>query len=518
MSPHGFITKLFQRRGATEAPLEQALPLGVVLTPEIYTRHAIGGSGYADVLLSGPEQPARTDGPGHTRRFASARLDHIIQAQHYIGMLCQISHQTTGHVWNGWVEKVILQLERRKITIDLEPMANMIAVRYDDGTQTRVTAYANHIESIERFGPKMRIYDIDGTAAQALAYRDALIVDPLVVFPRVTKAHQTGQLGAILECRGDFDLLDWTFAAPSDLSTGIGANITPQVPVPVGTPGARSLAARVDNPTALPTRIDAITFKLGKNGTPPPLLAKIRAWDGTNTPTDQTLASITIDAGSIADGGREFTVTFPDGITIAPFGAIWYSLETLTYSEANYYTVGLATAEDDLSTTFLTEAGWAPLIGALATRLSLSQAISAQIGELLDSVPWIRTIDNDVDTSTGFAPILEASDVTVKDRLLALLNGRIAGRRVLLTLQPDRSARLTTQQPYQERDALIEQADGTLFSLGQRIAPQTCPAGAWLVDTELLAYSGRGLQLIDGAHSWIEESEYSLEDGWKVTK
>ncbi len=151
----------------------------------------------------------------------------------YLGSPITISDPHGDPYWWGYLHGIHTQDGARSHRLNLDELANRVAVLYDDPVETmpRMTPWAEDPASQALYGIRERMLVIDSTdEARALALRDAELGKQKT--PQWTAGKpDTTEPAVKLECRGWYDTLGWRYYAcaetePSDTTTQMNAIVS----------------------------------------------------------------------------------------------------------------------------------------------------------------------------------------------------------------------------------------------------------------------------------------------------
>jgi len=137
-----------------------------------------------------------------------------------------IRNQNQTPVWWGYVSSVQIGAGSVQIGVDLDSMANRVAVAYSlvaPGSVTvggrATTAWTQDADSVSEYGTKDLLASVDGaTATTAEAVRDALLT--MHRYPIATPNAQSGK-GGTLYARGWWSTLGWRYYAKATTASTV---------------------------------------------------------------------------------------------------------------------------------------------------------------------------------------------------------------------------------------------------------------------------------------------------------
>jgi hypothetical protein len=180
-------------------------PMDVDYKIKRYSHSVMGGPKLAEISVKGSE-PALWELAEYARRPI------------------KIFSDKGDPVWWGLVSEVRLDIGLWSVGINIDSMANVVGVVYEDDAadgQPKKTAWAEAEDSIAEYGRKETLITSSGSnETHALAARDKYLSEKKYPIPIITP-REKGEDGAILYCRGWFDTLAWRYAPiPNNLAYG----------------------------------------------------------------------------------------------------------------------------------------------------------------------------------------------------------------------------------------------------------------------------------------------------------
>jgi hypothetical protein len=173
------------------------LPAGITLVPERWGGNDLGGMKTATIRAVGT-------------------LEDLGQLLTWVGDRAEIRNDLGTPCWWGVIYEIEADLGGVTVSLSLESVVNRVAVRYssylpDGSTESRLTAWVQDANSIDRYGKRELLYSLpEGYDLAATTVRDRLIATLADPAP-VLRSRSDFAVGATLYCRGVWDLLDFTY-------------------------------------------------------------------------------------------------------------------------------------------------------------------------------------------------------------------------------------------------------------------------------------------------------------------
>jgi hypothetical protein len=190
-------------------------PLKVIYKIGPYSHSVIGGPKKAEIHATGTEL-------------------ELWELAEYARRPVHIFSDKGDATWWGFVAEILLNVGLWSVGINIDSMANYIAVAYEDdanGGLPAKTAWAEAVDSTAEYGRREMLYTSSGSnETHALAARDKYLAEKKYPIP-VINPREKGENSATLYCRGWFDTLAWRYYANAgvnsvDTATQIAAMIT----------------------------------------------------------------------------------------------------------------------------------------------------------------------------------------------------------------------------------------------------------------------------------------------------
>jgi len=182
----------------------------------------------------GPYSHSVFGGPKKAEIYATGTELDLWELAEYARRPVQIFSDKGDAVWWGNVAEIQIGVGKWSVGVNIDSMANYIAVAYEDdadGGQPKKTAWAEDTVSTAEYGRRELLLTSSGSnATHALAARDKYLVEKKYPTPVITP-REKGPNSATLYCRGWIDTLAWRYYSNAgvnlvDTATQISAMTT----------------------------------------------------------------------------------------------------------------------------------------------------------------------------------------------------------------------------------------------------------------------------------------------------
>lgn len=161
------------------------------------------------------------DARGGPRRCVISAAGHFLDLWDMMAHLrapVEIYDHLGETVWWGYIHKVNIQTELTELSVDLDRMANSIAVGYSTrgsgqgaSGSSGTTSYAENADSIATFGKKQKLLGgRDMTGTEANQFRDAALERLKNPVPSVS-IRESNEVRGEIEARGWWSTLEWIY-------------------------------------------------------------------------------------------------------------------------------------------------------------------------------------------------------------------------------------------------------------------------------------------------------------------
>jgi len=281
---------------------------------------------------------------GPDQAFLSARgtIQNLFELASLLRCGVQIADQYNTPVWWGYVDEVIIFLERVQVKVSLENLFNKVKVLYsfispDNKLADQLeTETANNPQSQREFGIKEMVLhraDLDENFAETL--RDTFLSLHAWPTSELSQRSKTGKIHAELHCSGWFKTLAWQAYQNKN---GFYANYGPG-------PGVFGFGDSVNHRYAGQSFTPGVScdlkyayFRIRKEGSPPANLTAQLRKDSGGTPQSVLATSGTVSAAKISSEGYEWVkFTWATSHTLTGGQKYWITLNPGGVNAANYY-------------------------------------------------------------------------------------------------------------------------------------------------------------------------------------
>ena len=494
----------FKRRDNT--PVSAELPIKFSVGP--YSWHAIGGPERAEIQATG----LRED------------LYELLEWARYT---VEITNDVGTKVWWGYISKVEITDGPILAYVDVDQMANRIAVAYTTvaaGEQTTgergTTTWAEDEDSMAEFG-RRELLDSQGGTTQihAEARRDSLLARHRNPTGRV-EYNWKGQdeLAAKLTCVGWWYTLEWlyanvppTLAFAYDTLGGQGAFLGE---------GTRDALGQTFESGPSGWNLQAVELYCRKTGDPGDNL-RVSIW---SNPDDQSpgtpLGSATLAGADLATTTAWMRFTFDEAIALSPNASYFLVLDRTGGTDAvNYYAVRLNEAQSYAGGILREKVGSTWQAGPAADlpfRLYTNDIIetSQQVRSLLRQFgQFFRSVRVDIDSGIATESYRNGDSDAMYEVEELLETGTANNRRMLATVDPGRNVLVDEEPTPGAGDYGLLRSGQFITAQGALVEPSTCPVGFWARMRDVLPGNVDLVQLSGLGQFFVERAEYDPTTG-----
>ena len=499
--------KFFQRGLAIPIPAVSRLDFAV----EKYSRHAAGGCFEATIAAHG----------------SAADLWDLANWARYA---VEITNANGSWVWGGYVRGVEIRVGNIRVTVDVNEMANRVAVAYTlsvAGEETtgrrQTTTWVSDADSQSEFGIKELLESEGGiSAAAANAKRDYLLA--IKKYPLglaqvdVLSLANADVASATLTCEGWWHTTDWQYASiPTQVVHTFETIVTLEQTVGCDynddAQNVIALAQAVDS-GATAWNLKQIELYVKRVGLPASDLTINVAENPDDIDPGATLASGTLAVLDVGTSYGWVTCTLTDALEIPANSSVFISPSySGTPDQDNYYVFALDPAQGYGQGPLLKKAAstWSAVSADLPFRLRTDTLVSTdlQIQNLLVRYgQFFQRVF--VETSTGVT--LESfrnGDSDAKYEIEDLMSiGTAAGVRLLADVDRVRNVRVFAQ-PDVSAATVYLRSDGKFYERNKTpMDPSLCPVGFWSLLANVVPNNVETGRLSGLGAFFVEESEY----------
>ncbi len=423
-----------------------------------------------------------------------------------------------GPAWWGYASAVEINGPGGVMRVDLDSLANQVAVQYRDrspdpwGGAAVSTAWASAADSMRRYGTRQWLATSGPAfAEEAQAQRDTLL--KLHSWPEIVnrpeRGREAGPAFARVELRGWWQTLDWRYYSDPRGKVGnpaLGSSFN------LGTSAVTARWAQRFTPGAEGWTANEVWLRLRKNGLPDDAVRLDLCQDGANLP-GSSLAYGLASGPELPDerGWVSFTLNAP--VRLSPGAAYWLQLTRTGAADANnayVFSAGLNAPYPDGHLLYSAN-GWQAcdppadlsfVVQGVEDNGAILQRMLAQCGAFLtdtrlECFPGISSLPYREGSKRGRAEIE------------ALLMASAAGERLLARIDPDRTARVYTRPAPETARYQLDTAGCLRHLDGRPALLSDQPAGEWANLAGLAA---------PGAYKriFIEECTWDAASGLRV--
>ena len=485
------------------------------LTVERYSHNVIGGSYRAHLTATGNE----TD------------------LWEFIEMLrCPVNiidYVRAHPVWWGYISKVTIVTESGlQYGVDIETMANKLAIAYTYNMERVTTGWDSDAGSIAEYGTKEMLLSMhEKTADQMAQYQDSELEARKYPGRLPMKFGKKRQMATVrIECRGWWSSLAWRYysqakgrVAYEELDNWNGREI--------GEDNRPICAQSFKQTSGAAWTASSIWLRPWKVGTPADNLIVELYSDSGNAPNALLSGTDDIAGADVPTHSDwyEFTIDTPQAL--ADSTLFWIRVSRSGAVDTSDYFMVEGTRSDGYSgggIKVYNGSAWVQeydrdlnfrVLGELETTTQITDCLTA-VGEFVESA----SIE---DTSGVNSSPYRNGDSTALYELEELLKvGTTNNRRLLASVGPNmfRSSQIHTLRVYEESapwdwDYLIDENYNIYDNMGVAIEKTDCPVGYWLRMTGIVPETVNTSKLINASHLYVELSEYNARTGeYKILK
>lgn len=413
-------------------------------------------------------------------------------------------------LWWGYISAVNLQMGDIRVGVNLDDMANNIAVAYtitgSDGKSRQTTAWLADTDSEADYGVKEILQTCSGSSADhALAAQAMYLAQKRYPAPTIQwGGGGSGEDSGTITCRGWWSTLNWKYASvPTRLAfeySNGGANYN------LGA-GVGKIAQLV---TITDTNLFQVSVQLRKVGSPAEdVRVALCSEDGSNPGTE--LGYGTIAASTIATDYAWCTVTL--NAAVAATGRLYIVVSTSQNDVSNCYQVLIGSGYD-LGVFHIYQSAWSEVANSdLCFRLYADDYVetSQQARSIATAFgQFITGVDLQVSSGVTCESYRDGDATALYEAEQLLTMGTSNNRRMLAWVDRNRVLRVyeepTSSNPY----FLLR--DGSLSTpFDTPLRRENCPVACWARLRDVIPNSVDVSKLIDPTLVFIEENEYDVE-------
>lgn len=491
-----------KRIGLNVKLLAPDAPTEIRYLVDSYSKHEVGGCEKATI---------RAVGIGN----GDGDLVSVQAALNLIGTDVQINNDIGDPRWWGRVVAVTLNHGKMSMGVEIDGMANRIAVAYSDYTGRRgTTAWIEDAASKGRFGRKellLTLNDADQTAAESYAANMLNEIRRPVGVASFEHTSQGDLPGATLHCIGYFHLLDWIYY---QYSGGVHEHALGGGEQNFGEGSGINRISQVITPPASATPFTHLTLPIQKIG----------------DPTDWVTAEIR--TGSVAGAGSliAYADFYPASMDIqtmrevkialdssmSPPNGDAYHIEIFRNGSAditNYYRVGVDTTRSYAGGAMQVRVGatWQngiPNDADLQFRLTSAESTTVQIARAAATSTALTSVVIEAISDIATTAFRNGDNKLMKEVEELLRLSRRNNLRLIAEVTPFRQLRV-----YQEPDGpqYSIDKDANLFHWsGAMVDKSTCPVGVKAKLRDVFPMIEASVNLSQFSVVSIESAEYSI--------
>ena len=490
-------------RDFTKMPLEPQLNFEF----KPYSKNAYGGCKTAVIEATGDENEAW------------AMINHL---------RAPVEILTDGgeRVWWGFIKKITVAAAIG-YSVDLDTMANRVAVAYTDQNTRYTTAWIQDADSVSAYGIKeLLIARSDVSAADALGARDtalAMLKSPA----NPPKFEDNNQVKVTLECAGWLSTLDWRYYACAAGKEAYDVEGTGGREIGEDNRPILSESFQIESDSAWVTNaIQIRAWKAGSNvetGTPSDNLVVSLKADNSGVP-GTTLASASIAAANIGTSAAWYDFVLSVPVTLNPATTYWIHVARSGAVNAGaYYMVdcnvngGYPRGQIKLWNT--DSSTWTDELAAwdLVFRVLGITDNTTQIAPLVTACgQFIAGVVLNAACGSSSNPYRVGDTTGLYELIKLLAGGSTNARRLLVDVTPERYLWINEEaaKPANPGDSYaITKKRELMTNVMTVVPPEQCLVGIWCHLVDVIPPTVDFLLVSDPSLFFIEEAEYDPGSG-----
>lgn len=436
-----------------------------------------------------------------------------------------VRHREQGNerVWWGFIEGVEIVYKNLRFGVSLKEMNNRVAVAYSyleagstGAGQRKTTSWAENTDSSGEFGDKELLHALgDSEDDQAEQLRDTLLDLRKYPIPTIDWGGGGGDNYAIVNCRGWWDSLDWSYYANS---AGLEDHQTYDAEQNVGDVAANT---KVEQQFQTATAWDAslVKIRVKKEGSPSDNL-QVHIYDDSGGDPNSLLVSGTVagaDISATADWDS-FSMSSPVALSAATDYHVVIDRSGAN-DGSNYYVVSvdeaLGYASGDLQLWGGAAWGARSPNADLAFQVGGVEMTSVQMESMIDDEgEFIATSTIEDDSNTYTSQYRDGDTKTQFEIETLMQTGDSNGTRYISTVTRDREARVYLEPTYNSLPPHLLDRNGNLkTSMGGVVAPENATVGVWVETQGVIPVQASFTRFSNLSPIFIETAEYNGNSG-----
>jgi hypothetical protein len=431
----------------------------------------------------------------------------------------EIYNDEGAPLWWGYVSRVEVPQDQVSIVVDLDEMANKVAVAYTlvnlGGSSSgvrRTTNWMSDVSSVYKYGIKELLEsgtDLNTVAANALANRR---LNEVKVPGGYILSKSSQDQAVMLSCKGWWQSASWRYAK---VSTKLALSFETIGGSAYALHDARPKLAESFTPSSN-LNVQELGVYVRKAGNPGDLTVTIHSVGETFIPGG-SLGSATIASGLISGSGAWLTGMLGSPLELTAGTTYFLVVSGANLDTSNYYIFNLDPAHgygDGIALNQMNNV-WSQLPEDLPFRIYVNELVETtqQIQNLLTSYCQFTGAVFVENRSGIYSESYRNGDTTTLEELEALLEvGTAQYHRLIARVNLDRSVHIW-EQPEEGTELVEMRSDGKLYYRGKGpIEDSRNPVGTW-INTEAVIDRGSSVGTIAGMHAYFCESAEWDKDG-----
>lgn len=447
--------------------VEQALPVGLTVEVDHYSKTVFGGCEKAELNISGKQ-------------------DHLLELINYLRNGVEIYDDAGNAVWWGFVNRVEIPRDQIIVSADLEEMHNKIAVAYNlisAGGNTvgirRTSPWISDDDSIAKFGTK-ELLESGGSmnAVEAVAMATRLRNER--GFPRVFTTSGIAK-EAKVECLGWWQTLGWRYTfVPTELALSFQTIGNASVQLLEGVKVGQSFLATSD------INLAELEIHIRKVGGPGDVSVELS--ESVDGAPGTSIRSATINAYDITTTAEWVRAILSETLVLTPGKTYFLTFSSSFSTESSYQIITLDPNHGYGGGVFVEfDSGtdtWIQTTKDMPFRLynNVLTETSQQLQNILtDAGQFLRTIFIN-NRSSLYAESYRNGDTTALTEAEDFLEiGTSNNKRLLARVNLDRTVDVW-EQPDETTNPPVEmRSDGKLYyPAGSQVEEHFDPTGKWI--------------------------------------
>jgi hypothetical protein len=467
-------------------------------------------------------------GPKRAIIRAEGKVESLFELSNHLREPVEILNDLGDCVWWGYVTRVIIHTEIGSYGVDLETMANKVAVAYtDDDNFRHTTDWSSDSNSIDEYGTKeLLLSKADVTESDALQTRDVYLAN--AKFPTPVLQFLMGkEATATIYCNGWLDTLKWRYyqnltgkESYEETGTGgreVGEDDRPKL--------AQSFQIEADEAWDA-TSIWLRAWYQGDNAPPTDSIIVSLKSDNAGVP-GTTLASCTLTYESFGERAEWIEFALSSAVTLNPSTTYWIHVERTGAVDPDAYymfdtNVEVGYPRGALYLYYTNLGTWGPdapnddygdllfiVIGETETTEQISTLVTS-VGQFFEGT--IIEDDSGLDSSS-----YRDGDTSGFYELEKLLKGGTTNdRRLLCEVTRNRYLRVYEEdaEPAKTVDSYALDKNGRLLTSALTpVDPSLCLVGIWCHLHDVIPASVDFSLISDPSLFFIDEAEYNVRNG-----